>query len=78
MSRRPIILSAFFFNREGDHRMSWRHLSATGQEIFTFEYYRQLALAAETAKIDTLFVADHVAIWDSFESSVALCANASG
>jgi FMN-dependent oxidoreductase (nitrilotriacetate monooxygenase family) len=71
-----MILSAFFFNPQGDHRMSWRHPRAPGREIFSFEYYRELALAAESAKIDTIFVADHVAIWDSFESTVAHYANA--
>jgi FMN-dependent oxidoreductase (nitrilotriacetate monooxygenase family) len=76
VKRNPMILSAFFFNPQGDHRMSWRHPRAPGREIFSFEYYRQLALAAESAKIDTIFVADHVAIWDSFKSTVAHYANA--
>jgi hypothetical protein len=49
MSRRPMILSAFFFNPQGDHRMSWRYPSAPGREICTLEYYRQLAAAAEAA-----------------------------
>jgi FMN-dependent oxidoreductase (nitrilotriacetate monooxygenase family) len=71
-----MILSAFFFNPQGDHRMSWRHPRAPGREIFSFEYYRQLALAAESAKIDTIFVADHVAIWDTFQSTGAHYANA--
>src|SRR4051794_8472130 len=71
-----MILSAFFFNPQGDHRMSWRHPRAPGRETFSFGYYRKLALAAESAKIDTIFVADHVAIWDSFESTVAHYANA--
>ena len=72
----PMILSAFFFNPQGDHRMSWRHPRAPGQEIFGLEYYRQLAIAAENAVIDIIFVADHVAIWDSFQSTVAHYANA--
>jgi FMN-dependent oxidoreductase (nitrilotriacetate monooxygenase family) len=76
MSRVPMILSAFFFNPQGDHRMSWRHPHAPGREIFGLEYYRQLALTAEHAVIDTIFIADHVAIWDSFESTVAHYANA--
>ena len=45
----PMILSAFFFNPQGDHRMSWRHPRAPGREIFDLEYYRQLAIAAENA-----------------------------
>lgn len=73
---RQMILSVFFFNPQGDHRMSWRHPRAPGREIFNFEYYRELAIAAENAVMDIVFVADHVAIWDSFQSTVAHYANA--
>lgn len=76
MVRRPMILSAFFFNPQGDHRMSWRHPRAPRYEVFDFAYYRQLAETAEAAKIDALFVADHVAIWDSVPSGIAHYANA--
>jgi FMN-dependent oxidoreductase (nitrilotriacetate monooxygenase family) len=72
----PMILSAFFFNPQGDHRMSWRHPRAPGRDVFGLEYYRQLAIAAENAVMDLVFVADHVAIWDSFPSAVAHYANA--
>jgi FMN-dependent oxidoreductase (nitrilotriacetate monooxygenase family) len=71
-----MILSAFFFNPQGDHRMSWRHPRAAGREVFDFDYYRQLAEAAEAARLDAMFVADHVAIWDTFESATAHYANA--
>lgn len=76
MAHRHIILSAFFFNPQGDHRMSWRHPRAPGREILDFDYYRDLVQAAERAKIDTIFVADHVSIWDSVKSGVAHYANA--
>ena len=76
MARGPMILSAFFFNPQGDHRMSWRHPRAPRHEVFDLSYYRQLAEAAAQAKIDALFVADHVAIWDSVPSGVAHYANA--
>ena len=76
MSVGHMILSAFFFNPQGDHRMSWRHPRAPSREIFGLDYYRQLAESAERAKIDAIFVADHVAIWDSVESGVAHYANA--
>jgi len=76
MSLGHMILSAFFFNPQGDHRMSWRHPRAPSREIFGLDYYRQLAESAERAKIDAIFVADHVAIWDSVESGVAHYANA--
>ncbi|MER9518306.1 LLM class flavin-dependent oxidoreductase [Mesorhizobium sp. M0614] len=76
MARDHMILSAFFFNPQGDHRMSWRHPRAPGREVLDFEFYRDLVLAAERARIDTIFVADHVSIWDSVKSGVAHYANA--
>lgn len=76
MAQGHIILSAFFFNPQGDHRMSWRHPRAPGREVLDFDYYRDLVQAAERAKIDTIFVADHVSIWDSVKSGVAHYANA--
>jgi FMN-dependent oxidoreductase (nitrilotriacetate monooxygenase family) len=71
-----MILSAFFFNPQGDHRMSWRHPHAAGREVFDFDYYRRLAEAAEAARLDAMFVADHVAMWDTFESAISHYANA--
>lgn len=76
MERTSMILSAFFFNPQGDHRMSWRHPDAPGREIFDLSYYRSLAEAAEDACLDTIFVADHVAMWDTYESNIAHYANA--
>ncbi|WP_210163880.1 LLM class flavin-dependent oxidoreductase [Agrobacterium larrymoorei] len=74
--RQHMVLSAFFYNPQGDHRLSWRHRAAPGREIFDLDYYRNLAEIAEEAKIDTIFIADHLGIWDTFESGVAHYANA--
>jgi len=77
MALRRLILSAFFFNPQGDNRMSWRNPSApSGSEIFHLDYYRRLAVAAEKACLDAIFLADHVAIWDSYASNVTSYANA--
>ncbi|MFD1558214.1 LLM class flavin-dependent oxidoreductase [Paraburkholderia silviterrae] len=76
MASGHMILSAFFFNPQGDHRLSWRHPCSPRAEIFDLDYYRELARVAENAKLDTIFVADHVAIWDSVKSGVAHYANA--
>src|SRR5262245_34696964 len=76
MQRTQMILSAFFFNPQGDHRMSWRHPDAPGREIFDLSYYRRLAEAAEAACMDAVFIADHVAMWDTYESNIAHYANA--
>jgi alkanesulfonate monooxygenase SsuD/methylene tetrahydromethanopterin reductase-like flavin-dependent oxidoreductase (luciferase family) len=76
MQRTPMILSAFFFNPQSDHRISWRHPDAPGRESYGLPYYCRLAQAAEAARMDTIFVADHVAMWDTYESSIAHYANA--
>jgi len=75
MSRGQMILAAFFFNPQGDHRASWRHPRAPGHEFMDFDYYRQLVGAAEAAKIDTIFIADHLGIWNGLGSGVAHYAN---
>lgn len=75
MSRRQMILAAFFFNPQGDHRVSWRHPRAPGHEFMDFDYYRRLVSAAEAAKIDTIFIADHLGIWNGLGSGVAHYAN---
>jgi hypothetical protein len=67
-----MILSAFFFNPQGDHRVSWRHPRASKHEVYDIAYFQKLAAAA---KLDALFVADHVGMWDTFESNVAHYAN---
>jgi FMN-dependent oxidoreductase (nitrilotriacetate monooxygenase family) len=76
MKREHMILGVFFFNPQGDHRMSWRHPSSPGKEIFSLKYFAELAELAESASLDALFIADHVAIWDSNESSRTHYANA--
>ena len=70
-----MIISAFFFNPQGDHRVSWRHPRAPLQEVYGLAYFQNLAAAAEAAKLDTLFNADHVGIWDTHESNLVYYAN---
>ncbi|WP_200840833.1 LLM class flavin-dependent oxidoreductase [Geminicoccus flavidas] len=72
---KSMILSAFFFNPQGDHRVAWRHPHAPGAEILDLAYYRRLCETAERAKLDVLFVADEVAIWDQLPSGIAHYAN---
>lgn len=74
--RDPLILAAFFFNPQGDHRMSWRHPEAPGREVFGLPFYRDLAETAERGRLDLVFAADHVAMWDGYESGLAHYANA--
>jgi FMN-dependent oxidoreductase (nitrilotriacetate monooxygenase family) len=70
-----MILSAFFFNPQGDHRISWRHPRAPSHEVYDLPYFQSLAAASEAAKLDAIFVADHVGMWDTFESNIAHYAN---
>jgi FMN-dependent oxidoreductase (nitrilotriacetate monooxygenase family) len=71
-----MILSAFFFNPQGDHRISWRHPRAPSREVYDLPYFQSLAATSEAAKLDAIFVADHVGMWDTFESNIAQYANA--
>lgn len=70
-----MILSAFFFNPQGDHRISWRHPNAPSREIYDLPYFQSLATTSEAAKLDAIFVADHVGMWDTYESNIAHYAN---
>ncbi len=70
-----MILSAFFFNPQGDHRISWRHPRAPSREVYDLPYFQSLAATSEAAKLDAIFVADHVGMWDTFESNIAHYAN---
>ncbi|RBQ07850.1 LLM class flavin-dependent oxidoreductase [Pedobacter miscanthi] len=75
MKEQYLMLTAFFFNPQGDNRMSWRYPSAAGKEIYSLDYYKKLAQAAEGACLDAIFLADHVGIWDSYPSNITHYAN---
>jgi len=75
MSRGKMILTAFFFNPQGDYRVSWRHPRAPGRDFLDFEYYRRLTTLAEAAKIDAVFIADHLGIWNGLGSGIAHYSN---
>jgi len=56
-----------FINGRGHHEAAWRHKHATGKALTDLSYYRELALAAEAAKLDSIFFADHVALGEDQE-----------
>ena len=56
--------------------MAWRHPAAAGAEVFGLDYYKRLVGAAEAAKIDAIFIADHLGIWDTYPSGLTHYANA--
>ena len=76
MPNNPMILNLFFFNPQGDYRFSWRHPQAPEKEIFSLKYYADLARKAEAATLDAIFIADHIAIWDTVPSGLTHYANA--
>ncbi len=56
-----------FINGRGHHEAAWRHDGSAQQALTDIAYYRDLALAAEAAKLDSVFFADHVALGDELE-----------
>ncbi|MCS6067912.1 LLM class flavin-dependent oxidoreductase [Klebsiella variicola subsp. variicola] len=44
--------------------------------MFTLNYYASLARKAEAATLDAIFVADHIAVWDTVPSGLTHYANA--
>ncbi len=55
--------------------MSWRHPRAPRHEFLNLDYYRRLANIAEQAKLDAIFIADHLGIWDTYGSGLTHYAN---
>ncbi|MDX3805727.1 MAG: NtaA/DmoA family FMN-dependent monooxygenase [Bosea sp. (in: a-proteobacteria)] len=53
-----------FINGRGHHETAWRHPSSTKKALSDLSYYRDLALAAEAAKLDSIFFADQLALGD--------------
>ncbi|WP_332696841.1 LLM class flavin-dependent oxidoreductase [Bosea sp. (in: a-proteobacteria)] len=58
-----------FINGRGHHEAAWRHDASTYRALTDVTYYRDLALAAEAAKLDSIFFADHVTLGEDIEYS---------
>ena len=56
-----------FINGRGHHEAAWRHDASTYRALTDVSYYRDLALAAEAAKLDSIFFADHVTLGEDIE-----------
>ncbi|MGR7997194.1 LLM class flavin-dependent oxidoreductase [Xanthobacter sp. ZOL 2024] len=56
-----------FINGRGHHEAAWRHPAATPRALTDLAYYRELALKAEAAKLDSIFFADHLALADDLD-----------
>lgn len=58
---RELHLNLFIHGR-GHHETAWRHPASTKRSLSDLSYYRDLALAAEAAKLDSIFFADALAL----------------
>lgn len=58
-----------FINGRGHHEAAWRHDASTYRALTDVSYYRDLALAAEAAKLDSIFFADQVTLGEDIEYS---------
>ncbi len=58
MSRKGFLRLGLFAYPAGHHIAAWRHPDARPGAGISFDYYRELALIAEAAKFDLIFLAD--------------------
>lgn len=58
---RELHLNLFIHGR-GHHETAWRHPASSRRALSDLAYYRDLALAAEAAKLDSIFFADALAL----------------
>ncbi|MCK1274655.1 LLM class flavin-dependent oxidoreductase [Bradyrhizobium sp. 61] len=66
---RELHLNLFIHGR-GHHEAAWRHTDSARRAPTDLAHYRNLALAAEAAKLDSVFFADHVALGADIEHAV--------
>ncbi|WP_328859739.1 LLM class flavin-dependent oxidoreductase [Streptomyces sp. NBC_00306] len=59
---RQFHLNAFLMNA-GHHDAAWRHPRTQPERITDLSYFQELARTAERGKLDSLFLADGVALW---------------
>ena len=64
--RRQLHLNLFIQSR-GHHEASWRHPSASALDLADIDYYRELALSAEVACFDAIFLADVLALDEDYQ-----------
>ncbi|MEU3923096.1 LLM class flavin-dependent oxidoreductase [Streptomyces sp. NPDC029004] len=61
-SPRQFHLNAFLMNA-GHHDAAWRHPRTQPERITEISYFQELARTAERGRLDSLFLADGVALW---------------
>jgi FMN-dependent oxidoreductase (nitrilotriacetate monooxygenase family) len=61
-AKRQLHLNAFVM-ANGHHESAWRHPDADPKQALTLQHYARIAQTAERGKLDSLFLADGVALW---------------
>ncbi|MEU8592026.1 LLM class flavin-dependent oxidoreductase [Streptomyces sp. NPDC048664] len=59
---RRLRLNAFLMNA-GHHDAAWRHPRTQPERVTDLRYFQQLALTAERGRLDSVFLADGLALW---------------
>jgi alkanesulfonate monooxygenase SsuD/methylene tetrahydromethanopterin reductase-like flavin-dependent oxidoreductase (luciferase family) len=59
--KRQLHLNLFIHSR-GHHEASWRHPASSPLALTDIRYYQDLARRAESAKFDSIFIADQLAL----------------
>jgi FMN-dependent oxidoreductase (nitrilotriacetate monooxygenase family) len=61
-AKRQLHLNAFIM-ANGHHEAAWRHPDSDPRQALTLQHYAKIAQTAERGKLDSLFLADGVALW---------------
>jgi len=61
-SHTPMLHLGLFINPTGHHQAAWRHPESEPDAGINFDHYRRMALLAESACFDTLFLADNMGV----------------
>jgi FMN-dependent oxidoreductase (nitrilotriacetate monooxygenase family) len=64
---RQLHLNLFIHSR-GHHEASWRHPQSSPLSVFDIRYYQDLAAKAEAGRLDSIFLADQLALGDDIVS----------
>jgi len=60
-----------FLMSPGHHAAAWRHPEVQAEHLLDINFYKQLAQTAERGKLDMIFLADGLALWDKYGSGVS-------
>ena len=70
--KRQLHLNLFIHSR-GHHEASWRHPASSPLALTDIRYYQDLARRAESAKFDSIFIADQLALAEDVAQAPRIC-----